>query len=787
MTDSTNGVTNTLQTVQTGNGSDTALQISMDAVNISGSLTVNGAPISIETGSFATTGSNTFTGNQLITGSEGYVTLDGSTAGTNDNALLSVHANNDGPWIGRYFNDTFSTGSSVLSFWGDNNGTFHFHNESTASIKFGVNNYGENFILNDTNITSNRDFILSGSLYQSGTFYADQIDVSRGNIVEGTGSYVATFNNDGLLEYATYAQVVTALGQYASSGTSGTSGSSGSSGTAGTSGSSGFSGTAGTSGTSGTSGLAGRNGTSGSSGSNGTSGTSGTSPIVANFITTGSFGTTQTIKGGLNITGSNSLRKQGGDFYVERDDIPSEGYMRFAAGTNGFNTVNFASRSGSIFLANAGDIVFQTNTNPTNDNINFWNRSSGSINMHTANGGGITIYTENGVPNTSNGGNISIYSGIKSGSANVYPLDIESSGGQYPAVNLGYDWSTYGGDGGGVFAGFSVSDYSNDSNFTAMSMAANSYTPEFGPDIVGWIGGGGNNDSGSNTAIIFPTGSANMEVYKPTNFHYPINVTGSLRVTDTVFANSGSFNYIHTIYETASVIYSSGSNQLGDELTDTQILSGSVRVQGNLYINGTSYSAATSGTSGSSGSSGTAGTSGSSGTSGINGSSGTSGLAGSSGTSGTAGTSGTSPSAVGFITTGSVSTAVQTITGSLLITGSLTMSGSVTVSNGNAATPYTLYSKYGNDFYGGAASNASQFGLITNNGSNAMNIQAASSLKISGTPLTLSGSNTNINITGSLNLNPFSTLPASPFTGSIAVSGSNLYFYNGTWRQIQLV
>jgi hypothetical protein len=65
-----------------------------------------------------------------------------------------------------------------------------------------------------------------------------------------------------------------------------------------------------------------------------------------------------------------------------------------------------------------------------------------------------------------------------------------------------------------------------------------------------------------------------------------LDVSGSLNVTGTITANSASFNYLETIYETASVIYSSGSNQFGDELSDKQILSGSVQVQGELLVNG---------------------------------------------------------------------------------------------------------------------------------------------------------------------------------------------------------
>jgi hypothetical protein len=57
MTDSTNGLTNTLQTVQTGDGDNSPLQMSFTQVNISGSLTVNGQPISVDTGSLVTTSS----------------------------------------------------------------------------------------------------------------------------------------------------------------------------------------------------------------------------------------------------------------------------------------------------------------------------------------------------------------------------------------------------------------------------------------------------------------------------------------------------------------------------------------------------------------------------------------------------------------------------------------------------------------------------------------------------------------------------------------------------------
>jgi hypothetical protein len=65
------------------------------------------------------------------------------------------------------------------------------------------------------------------------------------------------------------------------------------------------------------------------------------------------------------------------------------------------------------------------------------------------------------------------------------------------------------------------------------------------------------------------------------------NFIGDQTITGNLTAFSASFTYLQTIYESSSIIYSSGSNQFGDELTDVQTLSGSVKVQGSLTVNGT--------------------------------------------------------------------------------------------------------------------------------------------------------------------------------------------------------
>ena len=68
-----------------------------------------------------------------------------------------------------------------------------------------------------------------------------------------------------------------------------------------------------------------------------------------------------------------------------------------------------------------------------------------------------------------------------------------------------------------------------------------------------------------------------------------ISASGNISASSLYVTNATIIN-LTTIYETSSVIYSSGSNQLGDELSDVQILSGSVKVVGGLTVNGVSVS-----------------------------------------------------------------------------------------------------------------------------------------------------------------------------------------------------
>jgi hypothetical protein len=79
MTNSTTGVTNTLQTVQTGDGTDTPLQISQTQVNISGSFLINNVPIT--NGTNGTSGTSGVAGSSGTSGTSGVAGSSG-TSGT---------------------------------------------------------------------------------------------------------------------------------------------------------------------------------------------------------------------------------------------------------------------------------------------------------------------------------------------------------------------------------------------------------------------------------------------------------------------------------------------------------------------------------------------------------------------------------------------------------------------------------------------------------------------------------------------------------------------------------
>jgi len=87
------------------------------------------------------------------------------------------------------------------------------------------------------------------------------------------------------------------------------------------------------------------------------------------------------------------------------------------------------------------------------------------------------------------------------------------------------------------------------------------------------------------------TGS--VDVSGSLRIHGDKEITGSLNVQGDITAHTGSFDTIntrvlHVTLESSSVIFSSGSNQLGDEITDEQELIGQVTISGSLGVEGDS-------------------------------------------------------------------------------------------------------------------------------------------------------------------------------------------------------
>ncbi len=89
------------------------------------------------------------------------------------------------------------------------------------------------------------------------------------------------------------------------------------------------------------------------------------------------------------------------------------------------------------------------------------------------------------------------------------------------------------------------------------------------------------------------TGSAVFATTGSNTFNGSQTISGSLNVTGSITALSASITYLQTVYQTSSVIFTSGSNILGDEASDVQTLNGTVNVPlGNLNVTGATTASA---------------------------------------------------------------------------------------------------------------------------------------------------------------------------------------------------
>jgi hypothetical protein len=188
--------------------------------------TTNITTLTSKTGSYATTGSNSFTGSQSILSGSIAISNNGNVSSFSDTELNIETNNAPAAEFIVSFNQTAS--AAVISYDGATYDNELWTIADSAGIRMtdwdgGIGNISAiPFISLEANNGSQpapqfgRGLGVTGSMYQSGTFYADQIDVSAGNIVETTGSYVGTFTSGGILTYDTYQNVATALQPYIS-------------------------------------------------------------------------------------------------------------------------------------------------------------------------------------------------------------------------------------------------------------------------------------------------------------------------------------------------------------------------------------------------------------------------------------------------------------------------------------------------------------------------------------------------------------------------------------------
>jgi collagen type VII alpha len=333
----------------------------------------------------------------------------------------------------------------------------------------------------------------------------------------------------------------------------------------------------------GSSGSSGSNGTDGSSGSNGTDGSSGTSGSNGTDGSSGSSGSNGT-DGSSGTSGSNGTDGSSGSSGSNGTDGTSG--TNGSSGSNGTN--GSSGTSGDSLFAQTGSFWATTNDVQFTGSISMFDVSS-SLTIE-GNGFGQTYF----------------------------------SGGGALVLNPGY---------GGVEIVGVNNTLKVGNTITAGGTISGSFTGD-----------------GAGLYNIPASGVTGLELNKIVSGSVSASIQsdGTFRVNGDTYINGIlTAKELHIDYVTSSVLFTSGSTKFGDtpddnhQFTGSVLVSGSINlVGGDLTINGTSYTAATSGTSGSNGTDGTSGSSGSNGTSGSSGSNGTDGSSGSNGTDGSSGTSG---------------------------------------------------------------------------------------------------------------------------------------------------
>lgn len=169
------------------------LQIDIDTLNIDGtsynwSSIVN--PPTTDTGSFATTGSNTFYGLQTLTASEA------------DLSALDIHAKDDRLWTFRTYNDAYSPTLIGLASWIDNTGISFLGTETDKPLYIYSNAqyYQPTLVVSSSGVTINKLIVndgITGSLEGTASWANNVINAqTASNILGGKAAHVPFFKTD---------------------------------------------------------------------------------------------------------------------------------------------------------------------------------------------------------------------------------------------------------------------------------------------------------------------------------------------------------------------------------------------------------------------------------------------------------------------------------------------------------------------------------------------------------------------------------------------------------------
>jgi len=201
MTDSTNGLTSTLQTVQTGDGDNSPLQMSLTAINISGSFTVNNIPITGGTGSSGTSGTSGVAGSSGTSGTSGLagssgtsgtsgVSGSGGTSGTSGSSGSSGTSGGTGSsGTSGTSGGTGSSGTSGTSGIDGSSGTSGTSGQAGSSGTSGTSGSS------GTSGTSGSSGTSGDSLFaQTGSFWATTNDIQITGSLSAVGNTYASFD-----------------------------------------------------------------------------------------------------------------------------------------------------------------------------------------------------------------------------------------------------------------------------------------------------------------------------------------------------------------------------------------------------------------------------------------------------------------------------------------------------------------------------------------------------------------------------------------------------------------